>query len=214
MNGTIVDDMAFHNRIWIEIWAELGHPITAEEQDRRFTGMTNAQTLREVLGEGITPEEIARLTRRKELAYQAAYREHMEPVAGLMDLLAAMREAGVPVAVATSANRSNIEFTLGGLGLWEWVTAVVGADDVTHGKPHPEIFLTAAATMGVSPENCLVFEDALMGFEAARRANMDAYAILTTLAEAKALALPNVVGAAPDFRTVSTSMFLRQGGNI
>lgn len=119
-----------------------------------------------------------------------------------MPLLVAMQKAGTPVALATSANQFNIDFILEGLGLQDAFTAVIGAEAIKNGKPHPEIFLKAAEALGVAPEECLVFEDSFMGIEAAHRANMDVYAILTTLSEAEAQALPNVIGAAPDFSKI------------
>lgn len=207
MNGTIIDDMPYHAAAWVEILAELGHPLTIAEFNRQFAGRTNAETLQEVMGADTPLTRIEQISKQKEIQYQAVYREHMAAVAGFMPLLAALLAKNLPVAVATSADRFNIDFTLDGLGIRDRITAVIGAEDIANSKPHPEIFLKAADAIGTAPEECLVFEDSLMGIEAARRANMDAYAILTTLSATEALSLPNVIGVSPDFLGLEKKLF-------
>ncbi len=207
MNGTIIDDMPYHAAAWLEILAQLGYPLTISEFNRQLSGKTNEETLLEVLGRETLPARIDEISTQKEIQYQAVYREHMKALPGFMTLLTACQAKEMPVAIATSANRFNIDFTLEGLGLNGEITAVIGAEDIENSKPHPEIFLKAATALGIAPEDCLVFEDSFMGIEAARRANMDAYAILTTLTSHEALALPNVIGAAPDFSKVKQDFF-------
>jgi beta-phosphoglucomutase family hydrolase len=194
MNGTIIDDMPYHAVAWVEMLAQLGYPLTISAFNRQLAGKTNEETLLEVLGREILPARIDEISMQKEIQYQTVYREHMKPLPGFMTLLAACQAKEMPVAIATSANRFNIDFTLEGLGLNGEITAVIGAEDIQNSKPHPEIFLKAATAVGVSPEECLVFEDSFMGLEAARRANMDAYAILTTLSAEEVLSLPHVIG--------------------
>ena len=202
MNGTIIDDMPYHAAAWVEILAELGHSLTIEAFNRQLSGKTNEEALLEVMGPETPAARIEEISTEKEKRYQAVYGEHMEAIAGFIPLLASLQEKNTPVAVATSANQFNIDFTLDGLEIRGELTAVIGAEDIENSKPHPEIFLKAAKAMDVAPENCLVFEDSFMGIEAARRANMDAYAILTTLTEDEALALPNVISASPDYTTI------------
>lgn len=206
MNGTIIDDMGYHTAAWVEILAELGHPVTVEEFARQYYGKTNLETLREVLGGGVSAAQIAAISHDKEIQYQRLYQPHMTPLAGFLPFLQAAQQNGLALALATSANQFNIDFVLTGLGLEEAFTAVIGADDIEHSKPHPEIFLKAAENLGMAPEECLVFEDSLMGLEAVRRAGMDAFAILTTLSAAEALALPHVIGASPDYVNIQTKL--------
>ncbi len=210
MNGTIIDDMPYHTQAWMKMLADLGHPVSEDEFARRYYGKTNEETLREVLGHDLSEAQITAISLEKEKAYQRIYEPHLAPIAGFRSFLQSMVARGLRVALATSADRFNIDFVLHGLGLDGEITAVVGAEDIQHSKPHPEIFLKAAQLVGAAPEACLVFEDSFMGIEAARRANMDAYAILTTLTEAEALALPNVIGAAPNYTTFPHSLLRMQ----
>jgi beta-phosphoglucomutase len=112
------------------------------------------------------------------------------------------------VACATAGDADNIAFVLDHLGRHGFFDAVVGAHDVQRGKPHPDLFLLAASRMGVDPAECLVFEDAPHGVEAARRAGMRAVAIATTLPPDELGAPDHVVARAIDFTTLDVGDLL------
>lgn len=109
----------------------------------------------------------------------------MEPLAGLLPLLRQARQAGLALAVATAANQGNIDFVMNGLQMWDYFDVIVGADDVARGKPYPDLFLLAAERLDVPPAHCLVFEDALTGIEAGRRAGMPVVGVATSHSEAE-----------------------------
>jgi beta-phosphoglucomutase family hydrolase len=199
MDGTLVDNMAYHQQTWTQMLAEMGHAISAEEFMRRTAGWTNREILRELVNPDISDEDIGAFAHRKENAYRELYRPHLAALAGALPFLDALRARGVKLAVATSAPTDNIDFTLDGAGLREKFDAVVGAADISRGKPDPEIFLKAADRLGVPPEACLVFEDATAGIEAARRAGMRVVVITTTLDADSVRDDPNVIATAPDF---------------
>ncbi|PID87277.1 MAG: beta-phosphoglucomutase [Chloroflexi bacterium] len=207
MNGTIIDDMPFQTQAWVKMLADQGKIVSEDEFALSHYGKTNGETLREVWGRDLPEAQITALSLEKEKAYQKIYEPHLAPIAGFRSFLQAAVASGQKVVLATSAIRFSIDFVLKGLGLEEEITAVVGAEDIQHSKPHPEIFLKAAQLVGAAPEACLVFEDSLSGLEAARRAHMDAYAILTTFTEAEVPTFPNIVGAAPDYTTIPRALF-------
>ena len=130
MNGTIIDDMPFHTTAWMEILAELGHPVTEDEFARQFYGKTNHETLREVMGDNFPVEEIVRISLEKEIKYQKIYKPHLVPIAGFVPFLQEVCANGRPVALATSANKFNIDFVLHGLNLEDAFTAVIGSEDI------------------------------------------------------------------------------------
>ncbi|MCB8984560.1 MAG: beta-phosphoglucomutase family hydrolase [Ardenticatenaceae bacterium] len=208
MDGTLINNMPYHIQSWLALFADLGIHLTEQEFHQRLSGKTNAETVREVLGSQMTDSDITQIATRKEEQYRAIYGPQMQPVAGLADFLHQSQAAGVKTAVATSAGPDNIEFVLGGLGLAGAFTAVVGAHDVQNGKPHPEIFLTAAARLGVAPSACLVFEDSRAGIEAARRAGMDVVVITTALSASEAQPFANVITAAEDYRALEPRSLL------
>lgn len=115
----------------------------------------------------------------------------------------------IPMALATSAAKPNIDFVLDGLDIRSYFTAWLGGDDVEFGKPHPETFLKAAQQLGYLPEQCLVFEDTLSGVAAAQYAGMKTIAITTTLSAQAFNNLPTVQQIAQDFTTLHPASLLR-----
>ena len=208
MDGTIVDNMGVHTAVWLDVLAEFGVKITASEFQATVAGMTNPETLRKLVNPEMTDTQAAEIARRKEERYREQYRTKMQSVKGLLPLLQQAREGGMCLAVATAAGSENVEFIMNGLQLWDYFDAVVGADDVARGKPHPDLFLLAAERIGVPPENCLVFEDALTGIEAARRAGMLVTVMTTSHNIDEVAHLPNVQQVIPDFTHVALADYL------
>lgn len=198
MDGTIVDNMGWHARVWADILAGEGVMITPEEFNRQTAGKTNPVLIRQMLGE-LSDEQVAAFAERKEARYRELFRPHLKAIAGLLPFVERARALGIPLALATSAGRANIAYILAGIGAEALFDAVVSGEELTHSKPHPEIFLTAAAKLGVPPARCLAFEDAPAGIESARRAGMPVVAITTTIPAAEALGLAGVVRAEADF---------------
>jgi beta-phosphoglucomutase len=181
MDGTIVDNMAFHTNSWIAFFARRGKTYDPDAFFRETAGAQAREIMRERLGADLPDDEIAVLAQEKEVLYRELYGPHLSAIQGFEDFVTRARAAGVKLAVATSAPPANIVFTLDGLDLRRHFDAVVGAADVARGKPHPDVFLKAAEKLGVAPADCIVFEDAPMGVEAARRAGMKTVVITTTL---------------------------------
>lgn len=213
MDGTMVDNAGFHTRAWLALMEEVGVQVAAEELHRWSSGQTNGQIVRRLVGDNLSNQEIAGYAERKESLYRAAYRPHLRLVKGLDRFLRQAQQLAIPMAVATSAERANIDFVLGGLGIESLFAAVVGSEDVQQGKPHPESFLTAASRLGVAPEQCLVFEDSLSGIEAAWRAGMRAVAVSTSVDAQEFRGLANVDRVIPDFSTVSPEALVSAGAS-
>ena len=111
-----------------------------------------------------------------------------------------MKAEGCLQALATSAPRGNIDAVFAALGIGEYFDAVISSEEVRAGKPEPDVFLAAAAKMGVAPRDCIVIEDAPAGIEAARRAGMKSVGVLTTHRELKAdLVAPSLDQLPNDF---------------
>jgi beta-phosphoglucomutase len=199
MDGTLVHNMPTHNQAWQDTLAEAGVQIDKDEFNRATTGKKNDEILRRMLGPQLSDSEIVYWSERKEALYRERFACCREPLPGLLHLLEQAHSLGLPMAVASAAPPDNIDFILDELDLRRHFNAVVGGRDVLHGKPDPEIFLKSAKTLGMEPQNCLVFEDALTGIEAARRAGMDAVMICTTIDAQEVADQPHVLCAVPDF---------------
>lgn len=199
MDGTIVDNMAFHTRSWITFFERRGHQIDPDEFFRATAGRQGREIIRTYVGEHLTDDENRVLNEEKESVYRELYEPHLRTVDGFDGLVAEARKHGVSLAVATSAPVANIEFTLDGLDLRRHFDVVVGAADVAHGKPAPDGFLLAAQRCGADPADCIVFEDAPLGVEAARRAGMRCVVLTTTLPAEAFAQFDNVIHIAADF---------------
>lgn len=199
MDGTLVDNMPFHMDAWVQLMQEQGVSIERAQFLRDTAGNTNPMILRRFINEQLTDDEVHHLGEYKEELYRQVYRGKVNPLNGLHAFLEEAKRHGIKLGVATSATPENIEFVLSEIGLRDAFDAVVGAVDITHGKPDPEIFLVSAQRLGVPPEACLVFEDAPAGIEAARRAGMRAAVLLTSLDPSEFAAAPHVIAFAPDF---------------
>ncbi len=200
MDGTIVDNMGVHTAVWLKILAEeFNISMTRLEFQAASAGMTNPELLRLLADPEMPDTVVTKIARRKEAQYREQYAPVMEPLHGLLPLLRQARLAGVGLAVATAANQGNIDFVMNGLQMWEHFDVIVGADDVSRGKPHPDLFLLAAERLGVPPAHCLVFEDAMTGIEAGRRAGMAVVGIATSHSAEELAAQPGVSQAISDF---------------
>lgn len=212
MDGTLVHNMPTHNQAWQDVLHEAGVQIDQEEFNRSTTGKKNTEIVRMFLGNHLNDAEISYWSERKEVLYRERFASCREPLPGLIALLEQVQSLGLPMAVATAAPPDNIRFILDELNLRRYFQVVVGAQDIQQGKPHPEIFLKAADHLGVAPTACLVFEDALGGIEAARRAGMDAVMICTTIDAKEVADQPHVLCAVADFRLLDLANLLEKPG--
>ena len=152
-------------------------------------GMGNDDIMRSIMPEHVIRDRgLAALADEKEAIYREIYAPTIRPVEGLTELLGRLHTAGIRCAVGSSGCRTNIDFVLEKCGIEGCFDAIVSGDRVTHCKPDPEIYLTAAAALGLQPAECVVFEDAKAGIEAARRAGAGRIVALTTTLPREVLA--------------------------
>jgi HAD superfamily hydrolase (TIGR01509 family) len=179
-DGVIIDSSAHHEESWERLAAETGHYLPPGHFKRGF-GMKNEKIIPDLLGWSLDPGEINRLSLRKEELYREIVKEWgITPLPGVVTWLDRLRDRGIPCAIGSSTHRLNVDTGLSILGFAERFATMITAEDVRAGKPDPEVFLTAALRLGLPPEQCVVFEDALVGIEAAHRGGMQVVAVATT----------------------------------
>jgi beta-phosphoglucomutase family hydrolase len=198
MDGVLVNNARFHREAWRRLAREEGFVLTDPEFWRQAIGRPVEEAVPRILGGPVPRAEAARLARRKTALYHELADGHVAPVPGVVEFVRALAAAGVPRAVATSAVAESATRILEGLGLAADLPVRVTAGHVRRGKPDPEVYLTAAARLGVPPAACVVFEDALVGVEAARRAGMAVVGLTTAHAEDE-LRHAGATWTAPDF---------------
>jgi beta-phosphoglucomutase family hydrolase len=179
-DGVVIDSSRQHEESWERLAREVARPLPEGHFKAGF-GRKNEFIIPQILQWETGQEAIHRLSLRKEALYREIVREGgLEPLPGVKTWLERLAAAGIPCAVGSSTHRENIEVSLDVLGLREYFRAIVSSEDVSHGKPDPEVFLKAGEKIGVPPERCVVFEDAHVGIEAAHRAGMRVIAVATT----------------------------------
>ena len=176
MDGTLVDTAELHFEAWRIVSEELGRPFTRGDFAATF-GRRNPEIMDYLFPGRFTPQVDA-IGERKEQRYRAvAERLRVTLLPGVQALLAGLHERGVQQAIGSSAPRANLDLILRLTGIEGFLSAIVGAEDTTRGKPDPQVFLTAAARLSVAARCCLVFEDAVSGVEAAKAAGMKCIAV-------------------------------------
>lgn len=204
MNGTMIDDMEYHVHGWYNILNDdLKAGLSREAVKKEMYGK-NQEVLIRIFGKGrFTDAEMDTLALEKERRYQEAYRSHLALIPGLKAFLDRSQELGIPMGIGTAAIPFNVDFTLDGLQIRDYFKTIITADDVVDSKPHPETFLKAAAEMGVVPEDCIVFEDAPKGVEAARNAGMKAVVITTMHTKEEFASYDNIIAFIGDYTELS-----------
>jgi HAD superfamily hydrolase (TIGR01509 family) len=179
-DGVIIDSSRQHEESWERLAAEEGRTLPAGHFKEGF-GKKNEWIIPNLLHWSNEPGEVHRLSLRKETLYRVIVLERgLEALPGVRDFLERLRVAGVPCCIGSSTHRENIAAIIHVLGFEDFFAGMVTAEDVTHGKPHPDVFLKAAAKIRRAPASCVVFEDAFAGLEAAHAGGMKAVAVATT----------------------------------
>ena len=179
-DGVIIDSSRHHEESWERLGREVARPLPEGHFKRGF-GRKNEYIIPELLNWTKEETEIRKISLRKEALYREVVAEWgLEPLPGVRTWLERLRDAGVPCAIGSSTHRANIDLSLGLIGLTEFFRAIITAEDVTKGKPDPDVFLKGAQALGCTPERCVVFEDALVGIAAARAGGMKVVAVATT----------------------------------
>lgn len=197
LNGTMIDDMEYHIKAWYRILNELGAEISMERTKEECYGK-NHELLDRVFPGRFSLEEKNKMSIEKERQYQDEFRPHLQLLAGLPEVLERYHSKGIKMAIGSAAIMFNIDFVLDGLGIRHYFQAIVSADDVANSKPDPETYLKCAGLLHISPSDCLVFEDAPKGVDAAANAGMDCF-VLTTMHHKDEFTQQNIIGFAKDF---------------
>jgi beta-phosphoglucomutase family hydrolase len=198
MDGTLVDSEEYHWLSWRETMAAEGIPITRDQFVVTF-GQRNDSILPRWLGTDATPDRIQRVGDAKESLYRRLVREGgLAPLPGAADWVRRLHQENWRQAIASSAPRANLDVVLEVIGLAGCFQAIVSAEDVTAGKPDPQVFLTAASRLETPPSQCIVVEDAGAGVEAARRAGMRSIGVSRNGSLEADVAVSSLADLAPD----------------
>jgi HAD superfamily hydrolase (TIGR01509 family) len=202
MDGVLVDNSPFHREAWRRLCREEGVPLDDPGFWRRTIGRPVEEAVTALLGPSLSPAEVRRLAARRNALYHELAQGRTAEVPGVGAFVRALHAAGIPRALATSADPASVAAVLAATGLGSAFPVRVTAVDVRRGKPDPEVYREAAARLGVPPGACVAFEDAVAGIEAARRAGMAVVGVATAY-PAPELAAAGAALVVPDFAGVT-----------
>ena len=180
MDGVIVDNRKYHVLAWKAFARAHGVPFDTRHFKDHLFGRVNREIFMGLYGHTLPESEVIAWAEEKESLYRSIYKGHVEPARGLVALLRALADRGVPAAVATAAPRVNLDFALDEAGLRPYFRALVDVGQVARGKPAPDLYLKAAEAMGVHAARCVAFEDSYPGLESALAAGMKVVGVTTT----------------------------------
>lgn len=180
MDGVLVDSNPYHIQNWMAFLDARGIAYDAAALPKQILGQRNDKLFRAFLGPEKADREFERLSDELEEGFRRAFLPDAKPLPGLARLIEECHGAGVPMAVASSAATENVHFIVDALKFRPYFRSLLSGAEVTHPKPHPEIYLNSAAKLGVEPAHCVAFEDSFVGLESASRAGMKVVAIAST----------------------------------
>ncbi len=181
LDGVLVDSSKIHFLGWKMVLRDFNLDLDYETFRTRFFGKRGQETLDLIFGKGkFSPDEAKTISDRVDSNFVKTVAESGEPIKGALEFLRLLKEAEKKIALATSAPRQNVAAFLEAFSLRGFFDSEVCGDDVSNGKPDPEVFLKAASELNTLPKNCVVFEDSLPGVTAAKAAGATCVALLTT----------------------------------
>jgi beta-phosphoglucomutase len=176
VDGTLVDTAELHFQAWERMAREMGQPFSRDDFAATF-GRRNPEIIRFLFHQDFSDAEVADIGERKERYYRIEAAKGVPLLPGVQTLLDGFQARGARQAVGSSAPRGNVELILRLTGSARFFDAIVGMEDTQRGKPDPQVFLAAAAKLGVPPSRCVVLEDAIAGVEAAKAGGMKCVAV-------------------------------------
>lgn len=181
LDGTLIDNNQYHILSWQEFYRRRNRVLSIEDYKANFNGRTMPDVVKYAFQQpDMHEEDIDRYTDEKESLYRELYAPHIKPVKGLIPLLELLHSNHIPMVIATSGIQENIDFMFAHIPIQQYFKRVIKGNDITHGKPYPEIYQLAARELGLEPSCCIAFEDAMVGIQSARGAGMKIIALTTT----------------------------------
>ena len=180
LDGTIVDNNAFHLKTWEKYLAVKNLSISEENYRRYINGRTNKDAIEYLYKRPMSDEEAMTYALEKEAMYRELYAPHIKPLKGLIEWLEALKRQEIKIGMATSGIPINIDFLFEHIPIRHYFDTVIHSGHISKGKPDPEIYLKAAAALGIKPQQCMAFEDAAVGVTSAKAAGMMVLAVTTT----------------------------------
>lgn len=209
VDGTMVDNANYHQNAWITLGERYDLAITPEYYLANIHSRSNDKNVRKLFPNADSDEFINRISDEKESIYRSDFRPVLKEIPGLTNLLRELSLQNIPCAAASNSPKANVDMVLDELNIRKYFSVIVDRDQVTTGKPNPEILLNTAKKLAKPPQNCIIFEDSLSGFKAAQNAKIP-YIVITAGAIKEELKhAKNPLATYHDFTTITPASIQR-----
>ena len=201
MDGTLADTIPTHYQIWKQIGKEFNFPMNKNIFDS-VNGMKTLNMAKKLVDKyhlKISPKTIT--TKKTEIALEKIKREGINLFPKTLDVLKKLKQAGFKIALGTSSNREQMELTMKPYLKKIKFDTIITAEEIKHAKPAPDIFLKCAKEMNLNPQECIVVEDAVLGIEASKNANMKVIAITNTTKRDKLQGADKIISKIEEINT-------------
>ena len=180
LDGTLIDNNKYHIESWQVFYKKRGWQLTNETYNTYFNGKTNKDVLNFIYKKELSAEDIKQFTNEKESLYREIYAPFIQPIEGLLQLLKSLKQAEIPMVMATSGIPDNIEFLFKHIDIKKYFKDIINFTHIKNGKPDPEIYQLAVQKLEIPANNCIAFEDAFSGIQSAKTAGLKVVALTTT----------------------------------
>jgi len=173
LDGTLVDSLPYHH----ESWRIFFKNNNLEENDfteilKEYKGGGTLELMTSVFGNMYTKEELEQMTDDKEIIFRDIYKSKIYPIEGLKKFLDNLKESNISLSIGSNAIRKNVIMTIEELGITNYFSSIICGDEVSKGKPDPEMYIKTLSNLKVNKDECVIFEDSIEGIEAAKNADI------------------------------------------
>mgnify|MGYP000438083916 CR=1 FL=1 len=173
LDGTMVDSLPYHH----ESWRIFFKNNNLEENDfteilKEYKGGGTLELMTSVFGDMYTKEELKQMTDDKEVIFRDIYKSKIYPIEGLKKFLDNLKESNISLSIGSNAIRKNVIMTIEELGITNYFSSIICGDEVSKGKPDPEMYIKTLSNLKVNKDECVIFEDSIEGIEAAKNADI------------------------------------------
>ena len=186
LDGTLVDSLPYHH----ESWRIFFKNNNLEEHDfsevlKEYKGGGTLELMTSVFGDMYTKDELKKMTDDKEIIFRDIYKSKIYPIEGLKQFLDNLKENNISLAIGSNAIRKNVIMTIEELSLTNYFSSIICGDEVSRGKPDPEMFVKTLSNLNVSRDECIIFEDSIEGVKAAKNAHIKVIGVTSSQSSEK-----------------------------
>jgi len=173
LDGTIVNSLPYHHKSW-SIFFQRNNLKESDFSEilKEYKGGGTLKLMSDVFGDSYSKKELKEMSDYKEVIFREIYKGKIYPIKGLINFLDNLTESNILLSIGSNAIRKNVEMTIEELGITNYFSSIICGDEVSKGKPDPEMFIKTLSNLKVSKDECLVFEDSIEGVAAAKKADI------------------------------------------